>query len=174
MPDKAKPPFRFWSFFFSLNGRVSQRAFVLAATLPHFLLFVEDHLRVYLNRMHHLPIMPWFMAQSLVNLALLWPFFAVTFKRFHDANLSGWPAMAYFLPFVAALAVGFSIAVFYRQHLQDAPLKPNLFHSPAYQWSVFAIIWMLALIPIFIPGTRGRNRFGPPPDQPLTIVEDVF
>lgn len=58
-------------------------------------------------------------------LLVIWPFVAVSVKRFHDINQSGVWCFAYLVP--------------------------------------FAGIILLNLAMLFVPGTRGPNRFGPPP-----------
>ena len=74
------------------------------------------------------------------------------------------------LPIVYALA----ITVFRMLH---PGLPPNGGLAIAAN-GLFAAIkvygWVLALALAIVPGTHGPNRFGPPPGESPTTVEDVF
>jgi uncharacterized membrane protein YhaH (DUF805 family) len=91
---ETMPPLR---MFFSLRGRVSRRQFwlygVLAlvgfAALGHVLLGIA---RV---RLHS--------AEIIVNLLLVWPALAVSAKRWHDRDKSGWWLLLNLLPAVGWL-----------------------------------------------------------------------
>ena len=83
-----------WRLFFSLRGRVSRREFwlygVLAlaglALLAHALLGIA-HVRIG-------------TAERIVNLLLTWPALAVSVKRWHDRDKSGWWVLLNLVPVI--------------------------------------------------------------------------
>jgi uncharacterized membrane protein YhaH (DUF805 family) len=67
---------------------------------------------------------------------LLWPFVAISVKRLHDLNISGWWL-------VAAAIIPFASRITY--------IGP-------------ATLWLIAVVLLgFIPGKSGSNRFGNDP-----------
>lgn len=87
------------------------------------------------------------MAARVVTAVLLLPHFAVTARRLHDANLSGWLQVA---PVSLALLGGAAV------HLD--------FGTSAYMCIMLAGLSGLWLLVVYArPGTAGDNRFGPDP-----------
>jgi len=72
----------------------------------------------------------------LLLIALAVPLVAVTVRRLHDIDQSGWWVSVLFLPFVPATHMNFKLLL-------------------------LAFI-LLLLVFMLLPGTRGENRFGPP------------
>jgi len=190
LPDKAKPAFRFWSFFFSLKGRVSRVpiwAFVLPVKavlqLASFaLLFYEHEVRrsflrtapssgsapAIFNHYQDLRIVG--LVFGLIAWLMFWPIFALLFKRLHDAGWLGLFALPVPLSFVYIIAM----AIFRILHHNTMP-DPNL--ALYTSWILGAIKvygWTLAIILAVLPGMHGTNRFGPAPGQPPATAEDVF
>lgn len=163
MPSST-PPFRFWHFFFSLNGRVSRHAiwwFVLPVEIvlrggrEIFRLVARQHAMV--DGFQTLYVgMTLF---GLVRLIMAWPIFAVLFKRLHDRTLTGLIALPYLLDFAVAIGIAFTYFSF-RNHesLQTASLI--LRYSP---FVGLAFTTLLVLILAILPGRRGPNRYGADP-----------
>ena len=87
------------------------------------------------------------MAARVVTAVLLLPHFAVTARRLHDANLSGWLQVA---PVSLALLGGAAV------HLD--------FGTSAYMCIMLAGLSGLWLLVVYArPGTVGDNNFGPDP-----------
>lgn len=97
-------------------------------------------------------------------LATLLPWLAVSARRLHDINLSGW---------WLAIPNGFWFGGNLLRYLSQAMFDPMLlFFSQICAW-----LWLaagLASIVLFcLPSTRGANRYGPDPMGP-TDVAHVF
>jgi len=96
---------------------------------------------------------------GLFALFMLIPNLAVTVRRLHDTNRSGWWILAPLAPY----AVGFVMAIL-------ATAAPDL----AIVAGIVSLLAMLAafglaimlLVFYFLEGTRGPNRFGPDPKGP--------
>ena len=87
------------------------------------------------------------LTSGIVSLVLLLPHFAVTARRLHDANLSGWIQLA---PMGLALLGGLAL------HLD--------FGTSAYLCIMLAGLSGLGLLILYARrGTVGPNRFGPDP-----------
>ena len=87
------------------------------------------------------------LTSGIVSLVLLLPHFAVTARRLHDANLSGWIQLA---PMGLALLGGLAL------HLDFGP--------SAYMCIMLAGLTGLGLLILYARrGTVGPNRFGPDP-----------
>ena len=110
------PPWRLW---LDPRGRIGRATFWLHGVLG--LLGMALLLRALLE------IARWSPAQAdeWVGLLLTWPLVAISAKRWHDRDRSGWWVLVLLLP-------------------------------------VVGVIWLLADNG-FVRGTRGPNRFGPPP-----------
>lgn len=138
-----------------------------------------------------------FVVGALITLPWIW----IWWRRLHDINLNGaWAFLPVGMGFFAGFVEGWNRAAA-RDHSQvDATLTslpanwlelalryPDSFLTGA--WNGFAntvaeefaskpvttsISWGMTLMLAFWPGTRGPNRFGPPPGPPgkLGRVED--
>jgi uncharacterized membrane protein YhaH (DUF805 family) len=83
--------------FFSLQGRVSRRQFWLWGVLALLGLAVLGHALLGIARV------PARRADLIVNLLLVWPALAVSVKRWHDRDKSGWWVLLNLLPVVGWL-----------------------------------------------------------------------
>jgi uncharacterized membrane protein YhaH (DUF805 family) len=88
------PPAR---LFFSLQGRVSRRQFWLYGVFALLGLAVLGHMLLGIARV------PARRADLIVNLLLLWPALAVSVKRWHDRDKSGWWVLLNLLPVIGWL-----------------------------------------------------------------------
>ncbi len=88
------PPSR---LYFSLHGRVSRRQFWLHGVLALIGMAVLGHLLLDIARV------PPHTAERVVNLLLLWPALAVSVKRWHDRDKSGWWVLLNLLPVIGWL-----------------------------------------------------------------------
>ncbi len=174
--SSSVPPFRFWSFFFSLKGRVSRRAvwcFVLP--LEALLLGMTYSLRYLFRPKGSIDMFtssPWFIAQMVVGLVAwitLWPVFAIIFKRLHDRGWSGLIALPYFAPMLMSLTVTFMRI----GRGFDNPGYVDVKFTHYLTLGVNAYIGLLVLALAILPGSKGANRFGPHPRQWLT-ASDLF
>ena len=91
----------------------------------------------------------------LLQLGTFLPTLAVTVRRLHDGNWSGWWATSSALlglaMLISALFGPYGLGVFL-----GIPLVGELY-------LVAMVVGLLVLIRMFVPGTRGENRFGPDP-----------
>ena len=78
--------------FFSLDGRLSRRQFWLYGVLALLGAALLGHLLLGIARV------PPKTADLVVNLLLLWPAIAVSVKRWHDRDKSGWWVLLNLLP----------------------------------------------------------------------------
>lgn len=159
MPD-IKPPFRFWSFFFSPQGRVSRRAiwFFVVPQKP-VSLFLGGML-FYLLGTDTPPAITessWRIAATttgILYLLLTWSAFAVVSKRLHDVGL---PAMLAAPPLISAAwyfatpiirATGFYAVTDHYELISAAVNWINIYHV------------LLIGVFSFVPGQTADNRFG--------------
>jgi uncharacterized membrane protein YhaH (DUF805 family) len=91
---EAMPPLR---MFFSLRGRVSRRQFWLFGVLALLGLALLGHALLGIARVQEQT------ADLLVNLLLVWPALAVSVKRWHDRDKSGWWVLLNLVPVVGWL-----------------------------------------------------------------------
>ncbi len=182
MAENRKAPFRFWSFFFSLKGRVSRWP-IIAIVIPSHLAFyglsyvrsaaLNAYMRSHPNDFEsvatYLAIYAFVIAT--ISLILLWPMFALPFKRLHDANMSGQPILIYWIPFIAG--AGGSILLVIAGAKGHGPF-PAYMHNAYFVWGARIISWAVAIVPALLPGTKGPNRYGPPQGQLPNLAEDVF
>ena len=108
-----------WPMLFSLRGRISRKRFWLwgVGAMIAFAFVLQGLLAVARVRLG--------TAEQIANVLLLWPALAVSVKRWHDRDRSGWWVLVALLPVVG--------------------------------W-----LWLL-LANGLLPGSRGVNRYGPPP-----------
>lgn len=99
----------FAGFYFSTKGRVGLASYWLRAILPIFVIsvVVPVPLIVILNDPVLNELNYFFIAQILIQLLLLlvplflfWCFLAMTIKRCHDRDKSGWFFLINFIPFI--------------------------------------------------------------------------
>ncbi len=88
------PPLR---IFFSLRGRVSRRQFWLYGVLALIGLAMLGHALLGIARVRA------HTADLLVNLLLVWPALAVSVKRWHDRDKSGWWVLLNLVPVIGWL-----------------------------------------------------------------------
>ncbi len=83
-----------------------------------------------------------------------WPYAAVSIKRLHDRNKSGW----WMIPFIVATGLYSEFG----DRLAGFQVKPfvGLVSFVLFIWSLVEMY--------FLTGTRGPNRFGPDPLAPVT------
>lgn len=107
------PQFKYWAWFFlSFKGRVQRLPF-LFGELP--VIFLVSLVLVNEDKMQALNMYSIFLVGFVLLLA--WPHLALTTKRLHDINLSGWFFLIYFIPFVS---VGFFLVL-----LLKGSVEPN-------------------------------------------------
>ena len=139
--------FGFAWYFLSLKGRISRQEFWLGqALLAVMVLLLQIKLTAYFLAVRQPGSGVWTandvaytigLSFSFINAALFWPVTAVTVKRLHDLDLSGWWVLVSLaLCYVSAVINNCSLAF------------------------LFATTVMLAGMP---SGTPGRNRFGADP-----------
>jgi len=177
LADPRKAPFRFWRFFFSLRGRVSRWPFLAFALITHLgILAARQIIGIVAARQFGGDLSsPNFeltglchTAIGLVDLVVLWPNFALLFKRFHDAGLSGLWSLPYFWPVVQNIfsTVMFTVAV------QRGDLAAAEQATPDYiNWSIIGATWGLIAIGALLPARKAATRFDLSPDGQ---AKDVF
>ena len=91
---ETMPPLQ---LFFGLRGRVSRRQFWLYGVLALIGLAMIGHMLLGIARVSPRS------ADLVVNLLLLWPALAVSVKRWHDRDKSGWWVLLNLLPVIGWL-----------------------------------------------------------------------
>ncbi len=111
---------RFGQLYFSLNGRLSRRDFWLLWMLPGSIIVGA----VGLLFSPFDPMSP--IALALIVI-LLWPSVAVSVKRWHDIDVSGWWVLVNFIPYVGWLIVlvfnGFSRGTIGKNRFGADPIR---------------------------------------------------
>jgi uncharacterized membrane protein YhaH (DUF805 family) len=101
----------------------------------------------------------------IVWLALLIPGIAVSVRRMHDTDRSGWWA-------------GVPTILYYGSSLLSFSLTPVIGTASVIVSGVLSLIWFVTAIIFLVfaclDGTRGPNRFGPDPKGPDSDLESVF
>jgi uncharacterized membrane protein YhaH (DUF805 family) len=114
---ETMPPLR---LFFSLRGRLSRRQFWLYGVLALLGLAMLAHALLGIARVRA-PT-----ADLIVNLLLVWPALAVSVKRWHDRDRSGWWVLLNLVPVIgwlwALIDNGFLRGTAGRNRFGDDPL----------------------------------------------------
>lgn len=157
-------------FYFSPKRRVSRKGLWLGFILPYFAVSI-----VLLGLLEsRIPTNSWDDPQIVANAIsdsiilfspflgiLLWVSLAVTFKRLHDRNLTGWWL---FVPigliFIANAIVRFVPIVAAPNEIASR-LSP-VFLSLIMIGAMAVNLWLFVNL-YFLAGTKGLNRFGPDP-----------
>jgi uncharacterized membrane protein YhaH (DUF805 family) len=114
----------------------------------------------------------WSPLSSLFSLATFIPWLAVTVRRLHDTNRSGWWLLALFLPLIA---VGFAAASAVGTSLGGPAPEPTGAMLVGIGVAVIAmmIIGITMLVFMVSAGTQGPNDYGDDPYGPDSL-EQVF
>ena len=137
--------FNWRKFLLSFKGRTSRKDYWLRFFLPYLFISVL------------FTTMP--LIQSIWGLATIWPICAVTFKRYHNRNLSGW--WSFLLP-VLVLAGSFIDGIILQMELVKAEPEFSQY-SGAFGFSGFILGLAFVAYVLCLRGTRGSNKFGPDP-----------
>ncbi len=110
------------------------------------------------------------MISGTFNLALLVPGLAVTIRRLHDTNRSGWWLVAFIIPIAAVAFVGAAA--------MGTGLEAMNFPGLGLIGMAVAVITLIVLAVVMfvfmvLPGTAGPNDYGPDPYGPNSL-EEVF
>lgn len=114
----------------------------------------------------------WRPLSSLFSLAILLPWIAVSVRRLHDIDRTGWWLAGFFLPFVVVLIW---MAAVVGANFPGTPPAPT---GSLLIGMIVAVIAMLVLAIVMLvfmvtAGTQGANRYGPDPYGPDSL-EEVF
>ncbi|MDC7694887.1 DUF805 domain-containing protein [Asticcacaulis sp. DXS10W] len=168
-----------WRFLLSTKGRT--------ARLPYALFMVSTSLGLFAAYAFLLPgIMntgisiasPVLSVFGLLAFVLIWPSYALAVRRLKDLNGPIWPALFFLLPFLTSLLFIVSpwiVPVFPENSTGINPEYEAL--TRTLRQVSEAVGWLnraLTLILCFIPGTKGANRYGPPPGQKAAPDLSVF
>ncbi len=168
MADPRKAPFRFWRFFFSLQGRVSRWPFLAFSLATRLTILAGYQGLRFVPGLNPVSMIAYTLPLSVLTLIVLWPNFALLFKRFHDSNLTGLWALLYFTPLFYALYESTVHLQQLTQHHAWAPM-PNYVN-----WGLVAFNYALVLVVFLFPGSKTANRYGPPPGRLDDLAQDVF
>lgn len=97
VPGRFEAPMTVQQILFSFQGRIPRKTYWIWGFLAllGFLLFGTFLLGILgVNES---------VAAIVLNLAVLWPAFAVSIKRWHDRDKSGWWVLINLIPFVGAI-----------------------------------------------------------------------
>lgn len=154
MADPHKAPFRFWRFFFSLQGRVSRWPFLAFSLTTRLVILAGYQSLRFIPGIDPVRMVFYTLPLGLLTLVVLWPNFALLFKRFHDANLTGLWALLYFAPFFYAIYEG-SLLVQGVQHGHAIAPRPKYA-----SWGLAAFNYGLMLAAFLLPHSKSANRYG--------------
>ncbi|MBW8879858.1 MAG: DUF805 domain-containing protein [Asticcacaulis sp.] len=167
----AKAPFRFWSFFFSLNGRVSRAAFAWF-NLPSVILFTIVPIGAGFFQMRHskaaLGAYVFVAVNGVVRLLLLWPSFATLVKRGHDSGFP-WPygLLAWLAPVLSMLLL------YWASSPSLSPPAHNLLMLLR-DMANFGVYWLVVLFGCLLPARSTGDRYGPDPRRSAAAAPDLF
>ena len=130
----------FNDFYFSVRGRIGRRSYWLFGFLPIFLLGFAQSLGLGIARAYVSPLIGLGLVLAVTSF-MVWISVAVHGKRLHDIGLSAWWIVVFTLGCLVVLYATFSPRI-----MQILSLAI---------WSVVGAL----------PGTSGKNRFGPDPLQ---------
>ena len=160
-------------FYFNPNGRITRKDFWLKFVLVLIGIslvanFVDGLVFPYSGIGTSGPI------EAIATFATLWPQIAITAKRFHDRNMSGW------------WQILFNIAIFGGTMTLGVANSSGAFAAGADLDSeqLTMLLGGLALILVsagielvilgFMPGTKGPNKYGDDPLNPTRNIAEVF
>ena len=177
MPE-SQAKFRFWWFFFSLKGRVTRVPFAVFLLSTRLALEAGSFIITQAVSNDNIPLKSGlYLFLGLIGIVLLWPQFSVLTKRLHDISLPFWPALLYFVPKASQLAF---LYFWQAQSRINALATPTSAEVQFNIWASMLIpalnvgVWIGLLVLAFIPGTQGRNRYGPHPHRPDQSASEVF
>ena len=108
---------------------------------------------------------------GLFGLATLIPGIAVTVRRLHDTNRSGWWVGAFIAAYVAL--IGFTLSyIFYGAGGQGPNAGIGTFATMGVAGFAILILGLVLLVFMCLNGTQGENRYGPDPKG--DNLADVF
>ena len=137
---------------FSFRGRIDQKPFLVATGLLVSLSFRLAPLSLLLpSVLVTLFALLWFIPGSVCQAAL-------SVKRLHDMNWSGWWILPGFVAAAANLALDASSSL--KAHVFGIPT--DLILLPIYLLGLLVAL-AISFSCFFLRGTRGPNRFGPDP-----------
>lgn len=157
-----------FQFLFSFRGRVNRAKFWMfylawcfVAGMAGFALITGAHFLIAAGARPPWPLSshwsPWDILMAAFFGAYFYAALAVIVKRLHDRNKSAWwLAFFYGVPVASLVALGFA-----------GYLPQTTSQMPWVQFGAFlvntVIIWWYLVEILFLPGTKGGNRFGPDP-----------
>lgn len=163
-------------FYFSPYGRICRKDF----WLKYVLVFIGVSIAAVLADMLLFPgvivATDTGPVEAATNLILIWPQLALTTKRFHDRGMSGW----WQILFNAVIVVGAVIAI--SASLQNGAVYSEVQFDPESMVplligvGIFFTVLIAELVILgFLPGTKGRNKYGDDPLNPVAAnVAEVF
>jgi uncharacterized membrane protein YhaH (DUF805 family) len=170
MAEPQRAPFRFWSFFFSLNGRVSRVPFLVFELITRLGVLAGYQALRFVPGLSMNTLGLYTLPLGLITVIMFWPNFALLFKRFHDAGLSGLWALPYFAPAPYLVYVVYARLAAVGRH--DMVAAQHVTSAYA-DWALAAIAWGLVLIAALLPSGKSANRYGPRagylPEPPLDM-----
>ncbi|WP_126423582.1 DUF805 domain-containing protein [Asticcacaulis excentricus] len=168
-----------WRFLLSTKGRT--------ARLPYALFMVSTSLAWFAASSFLLPVMmntpisiasPVISVPGLLYVLWIWSSYALSVRRLKDMNSQTWPAAFFLLSFLIS---GLSGALPFAVPIvspDGTGINPDYEHIARVIGTAGNIIhWLnraLILILSVIPGTKGPNRYGPPPGQKAAPDLSVF
>lgn len=102
-----------------------------------------------------------YLLNFLLMLAFFIPNLAVTVRRLHDSNRSGWWVMLFWGPYLVMLLSLFVVGAGAASNNQEGAMAGGML----YLLSFIALLagGLVLLVFMFLEGTRGPNQYGPDP-----------
>ena len=104
---------------------------------------------------------------QVYSLALILPSLAVTVRRLHDTNRSGWWLLAIWIPVLGGLIIGIVIGMAFVAADESGFGVVGLLIGLILGLLVGSVVSLVISLVLLVPaGTVGPNRYGPDPLQP--------
>ena len=147
--DWAKRPIQKYADFSGRAPRSEYWWYVLATVIAYIVAMILDNI-LGLDAM----VGPYGVFTALLMLGLLVPGLAVTVRRLHDTNRTGWWVLVAVIPyFIVGVTMGMAAASGSMAGLGTA----GLFSIVAFVGGIVLLVFMV------LPGTPGDNRYGANP-----------
>jgi uncharacterized membrane protein YhaH (DUF805 family) len=146
-----------WKFLFSSNGRISRKSFwyfLVAYTAALIVAEMVDQAIGLYSAEDEIGVI-----SGLLSLLGVWPSIAISIKRFHDRDMSGWWVLWFIMLTIILIFLLFGL-----------PTSGSLFGDAGPSILTWLIISTAVIVQIvqfiilaFLPGKHGENKYGPDP-----------
>lgn len=158
--------------FLSTSGRIRRLTFLWGIVATVFLLFLASFVIYFAmaeivlswSGITDLPV--GYIVSTLLNLGFSWLIICLMSKRLHDIGWSGWFSAFQLIP-IAVAGINYALTSTGGERLP--------FELTQAAQIIYLTLTLLALLILLVwPGTKGPNRYGPPPGEKAAADISVF